>query len=84
MARRNLGQVVSYLEEYNLRSAVKIYDRIPASAEHLKSHPKIGRKGRESGTREMIVPATRYILVYRITDGTVEVISVLHMSRESG
>lgn len=37
--------------------------------------------GREFGTRELLVPNSRYLIPYRVRDGLIEVLRVFHMSR---
>lgn len=43
--------------------------------------PSIGRPGRVDGTRELVIHRYPYILVYRVTSDTVDVLSVYHDAR---
>jgi plasmid stabilization system protein ParE len=47
----------------------------------LADQPALGRPGRIPGTRELVVPKTRYIVPYRVQGQTVEVLRVFHTSR---
>jgi toxin ParE1/3/4 len=60
------------------RMALRILDRVETT---LSKHPEIGRPGRVSGTRELVVPHTPYIAPYRIRDGAIEIIRVFHAAR---
>jgi plasmid stabilization system protein ParE len=41
-------------------------------------NPAMGRPGRVSGTRELVVPDTPYIVPYRVRRNAVEVLRVFH------
>jgi toxin ParE1/3/4 len=47
----------------------------------LSSHPYSGRPGRVEGTRESVIHPN-YILVYRITVDSIEIITVRHTARQ--
>ena len=51
---------------------------VDAVEELLPVHPEIGRAGRLTGTRELVVPKTPFIVAYRIKRDTVQVLRVLH------
>lgn len=47
----------------------------------LSENPNLGRPGRVVGTRELVLPRTRYIIVYRLHDH-VEILAVIHGARQ--
>src|SRR5690349_13467161 len=47
----------------------------------LAQQPGLGRSGRVHGTRELVVPKTRYIVPYRVRGETIEILRVFHTSR---
>lgn len=47
----------------------------------LADNPMMGRVGRVSGTRELVMSGTRYIVAYRVRD-QVEVLAVVHGARQ--
>ena len=47
----------------------------------LAEHAMIGRPGRVEGTRELVNSRYPYITVYRLRDGCVEILAVMHTSR---
>ncbi len=48
------------------------------AVEHLAELPNLGRPGRVSGTRELVVPGTPYVIPYRLRGDRLEVIAVFH------
>ena len=41
----------------------------------------MGRPGRVPGTRELVVPGTRYLVPYRVTGDTLQILRVYHGAR---
>mgnify|MGYP004528519523 CR=1 FL=1 len=60
------------------RLAQSIYNRTKTVVEE---QPYAGRTGRVEDTRELVLPKTPYIVVYRVRSA-IEVVAVLHSSRE--
>ncbi len=46
----------------------------------LADHPEAGRRGRLDGTRELVIPRTAFLLIYRIDKKAqkVEILRLLH------
>ena len=65
-ARNDLTALKDYLEPRNAIAAQKQLSAIATAARLLETFPLIGREGRVSKTRELVVPGTQYILVYAI------------------
>jgi toxin ParE1/3/4 len=55
---------------------------VDAVEELLPVHPAIGRAGRMTGTRELVVPKTPFIVAYRVRGDAVQVLRVLHEAME--
>lgn len=77
-AVRNRDNQVDYIGERNPAAAIALGDAIEAAVERLANFPESGRQGRVSGTRELAVVGTPYVIVYRIEAATVLVLRVLH------
>ncbi len=74
--------IFDYIEAENPRAAVAVDDRIGAQIRQLRRFPESGRPGRIEGTRELLVQHTPYIVAYRIMDGTVRILRVLHAAQQ--
>jgi toxin ParE1/3/4 len=42
------------------------------------NHPRMGRLGRLSGTRELVISKTPYVVPYRVQGETIELLRVIH------
>jgi toxin ParE1/3/4 len=81
-SQRNLRDAARYLTQFNPFAALSMIRTIRAAPTQLLHHPASGRPGRIDGTRELVVPETSYILPYRVHDGSVQIIAVIHTSRQ--
>lgn len=50
----------------------------------LADSPALGRRGRIDGTRELVVPGTRYLVPYRVMSrlNRTEILRVFHAARK--
>ena len=78
LARGDLEQLRAYIEGDNAKAAARIADLILNAAERLDQFPYLGRPGRETATRELVVPRTPYIVIYRVRGEALEILRVLH------
>ena len=67
-----------YISEDNPRSAASVARRILDAAELLTTQPQIGRPGRITGIRELVISGTPYIVPYWVRRGTLELLAVFH------
>lgn len=63
-------------------AALRVEGRIVAAVNRLSEMPSIGRLGQVRGTRELVVPRTAYLAIYRIKDGDVEVLRFFHGAQQ--
>lgn len=54
---------------------------IARAAESLLAYPNLGRQGRVRGTRELVVLGTPFVIPYRVKEGRIEILAVLHGAR---
>lgn len=65
----------------NPQAAKRMADRVQEAVEYLAGHPNMGRPGRVSGTRELVVSGTPFIVVYRVIASTIQILRILHHAR---
>jgi len=49
--------------------------------ELLPPHPQLGRPGRVPGTRELVIPKTPFVVPYRVSGASLEILRVHHHAR---
>jgi toxin ParE1/3/4 len=79
-ALRDLENQIDFIAAENPEAAARIGERIGASVERLAEFPEMGRMGRVPSTRELVVPRTPWVVVYRVRT-SVEILRVLHASQ---
>ena len=77
-AIEHLTHLRSYIARDNPKAARRIADALLDAVERLADLPNLGRPGRVAGTRELVVPGTRYVIPYRQRGDRLEVIAVFH------
>jgi addiction module RelE/StbE family toxin len=73
--------IYDYIEADNPSAALSLDELFEEKAAMLSSHPLMGRKGRETGTRELVVHRN-YILAYDLPADSVRILRVLHAARQ--
>jgi len=78
----HLQAIVAHIAEDDPLAARRVLERIIDLTERLLGeHASIGRPGRVSGTRELVVTRTPYIVVYTVGEETISVEAVVHGAR---
>jgi toxin ParE1/3/4 len=78
---RHLEEVRAYIGLQDPHAANRVVARIGQAIESLALHPQRGRPGRITGTRELVISGTAYIVPYRITGDSIEILAVMHGAR---
>ncbi len=78
----DLVEIRRYVAEHSPRAAARLARTLLGSVQRLVDHPAAGRPGRVAGTRELIVDGIPFLIAYRVRDGIVEVLRVLHGARK--
>jgi len=78
----DLDAAEAYIARDDPQAAAVVILRIVTTVSLLKEQPGIGRTGRVSGTKELIIRNTPYIVPYRVRDDAVQILRVYHTSRK--
>ena len=81
LALRDLDEVEAYIARDNPAAAAEVALNIARAVSLLQEQPGLGRAGRVSGTRELVIPDSPFIVPYRVKDNIVQVLRVYHASR---
>jgi plasmid stabilization system protein ParE len=78
----DLQHISDYLKEHHPRyrqpTLRKLYEAVLA----LKKWPQRGRIGREQGTREFLFAPLPYVVVYRLTGLSGEILRIYHTAQD--
>ncbi|MGI1678344.1 MAG: type II toxin-antitoxin system RelE/ParE family toxin [Cellvibrionaceae bacterium] len=82
-ALENIDDEAEYIAQENPAAAKIVVQRIVDAVNQLADNPALGHTGRIHGTRELVVPDTRYIVPYRVKQrlNRIEILRVFHSSR---
>ena len=81
VAAADCEEIIDYIAQDNPVAAIELGDAIDRRVDELPQNPELYRVGRVKGTREMVVHPN-YIVVYRVARGEVEILRVLHSTRQ--
>jgi len=76
----NLDAAVEYIAKDNPTAAQSTAQQIWTASQLLAAQPGLGRPGRVTSTRELIIPGLPYILPYTEKTGTIYILRVIHTS----
>lgn len=80
-AEQDRDDIWSYIAADSPRAAARMDELFSSAAARLADHPKLGRAGKNLGTRELI-PHESYRLVDEIEGDTVWVLTLVHTARQ--
>lgn len=81
-ALADLLDAYAFIASDNPVAAERVQARLIGAAERLQDFPNSGRIGRRSGTREMPVSQTPYVMIYVVSDDRVIITRLWHGARE--
>jgi addiction module RelE/StbE family toxin len=82
MALEDLRKIDQFISKENQSAAERMLYIIWESTQYLREHPYIGRPGRVSGTRELVISGTPFIIPYRVVSEEIQILRVLHGARQ--
>lgn len=82
-ALKDISKIFDYIAQEDEDAAGRVAKKIYDVCKELDKHPQVGRKGKVSDTRELVIHKFPYIVIYRYPEGTkVEVLRVLHAKQK--
>jgi toxin ParE1/3/4 len=78
-ALRDLESLHTYIANDNPGAAAVAVETVVAGIEALVRHPEMGRKGRITGSRELVMAP--YVIAYRVRKTTIDVLAIIHGAR---
>jgi toxin ParE1/3/4 len=83
-ALKNLQSEAEYIAKDDPKAARVVVQPNQNTVAMLNQNPSLGHPGRLVGTRELVIPKTRYIVPYRVMPRLqrIEILRVFHSSRK--
>jgi addiction module RelE/StbE family toxin len=81
-AARDLENIADYLFEKTPENAARLIREICDAVFALRIYPNRGRPGKKSGTRELVLPALPYIVVYKVAGDVLHIARILHGAQQ--
>jgi len=81
-AASDLESIADYLFEKTPQNAPRLIREICDAVFALGIHPNRGRPGKKSGTRELVLPALPYIVVYKAGSDVLHIARILHGAQD--
>jgi addiction module RelE/StbE family toxin len=80
-AAGDLENIADFLFEKTLQNAPQLIHRIYDATQSLQKFPNRGRPGKKMGTRELLIPALPYFVVYQVKGDALYIVRILHSSQ---
>ena len=77
-AAQDLEEIILYIQKDKESAARVVAKTLFDAANSLDLLPSRGRVGRVPGTRELVVPGLPYIIVYLVTEISIEILQIYH------
>jgi toxin ParE1/3/4 len=84
LAQEDLAETYSYIQQANLEQAELWLERVEQTCQHLAEIPELGRVRFELPGQVRSFVFARYVIFYRPNADGVEIVRVLHGSRDLG
>lgn len=82
-AKKRLEDIEVYIARENPKAAQKIILTIVRkTANQLSDYPASGKPGRLSGTRELFISGSPYVVVYTVQHNIVTILTVFHTAQD--
>jgi addiction module RelE/StbE family toxin len=82
LAADDLYAISRYIQRDKPRAARQVVKAIYDGCNNLVRNPLLGRKGKVTGTRELVFTPLPYLAVYRICEDAVEILRIWHGAQE--
>jgi addiction module RelE/StbE family toxin len=74
----SLERARAFIAGQNPQAAARVHELVLSTTRRLSDNDTLGRPGRVEGTRELVVPRTRYIIAYTVFRDSVIILAVQH------
>jgi toxin ParE1/3/4 len=80
-ALQHLHEAYDYIQMDKPSAAARMANLIESASNQLGMFPEMGRPSKRPKTRELAIPGTPFLLVYRVGNAAVEILALYHGAR---
>ena len=80
-AQHELDEAIAFIEQDSLQAAERQFRRITVAVLMLENFTDMGRPSLLAGTRELVIPGTPYVAIYRAFASRIEIVALKHGAR---
>jgi toxin ParE1/3/4 len=81
-AKRDFDAAINFIRSESPAAAIRVGERILATVSLLQDFPELAPMSRRHrGLRQLVVPKTPYLVIYRIEAAHIEIRAVVHTSQ---
>jgi addiction module RelE/StbE family toxin len=73
--------IYDYVDADNPRAALDLDTKISLAAQRLTKFPRLGRPGRQKGSREFVIMPS-YIMVYEVHEDAIWILNIVNTRRQ--
>jgi|CXWL01.1.fsa_nt_gi toxin ParE1/3/4 len=77
-ARREFDAAIAFIRSRSPAGAMRVGERILAAVTLLERFPELAPPSRHRELRQLVVPRTPYLVIYRIHENRIEIRAVVH------
>ena len=81
-ARADATEIVNFISVHNKQAAERLYESIRHDLEHAAEHPYLFKLSTRIASMREIVTHPNYIIFYRVTSNSIEVVRIVHTRRQ--
>jgi toxin ParE1/3/4 len=81
-AATDLERIADYLLQHAPERATELVRKVYEAPAVLLEFPNRGRPGKKAGTRELVISALPYLVVYTVRGDVVSVVRILHGAQQ--
>jgi toxin ParE1/3/4 len=80
-AKEQLADAIDYVYLDSPEAAERQECLVVQAVKNLQQFPQMGRPGRITSTRELVIAGTPYTVVYEVRSHSIRILAVLHSAR---
>ena len=81
-AQREFDEAIAFIRARSPAGAQRVGRRILDAVNLLERFPELAPRSRHRDLRQLVVPRTPFLVIYRIHEGRVEIRAVVHARRK--